>query len=329
MIDIQNGKLVQQYKNPKCQALLLKVLISLFEQPFLKIPPPLQLAINILNTAKITGKNEIPFICQLGLNTLEKLSQPICKSLYIQRHYDHQTPKEQSQEKEYFVPKFEQTKVKSENKKIRILSNIKLNDYIAKPPETEKVTSNVLEEESMEYEVESVKSSEDFGEPVLTSVEIVEIEEEFEFVAKTESRISSAANEDNKKDDEDLIFLLEDEEETIIIENGNKKDNSESLTSEDDEETIIPENGNKKESSERLTSEDNNTKEGTGKNFTKGKSRDGSDEYEMSENTENLGETGENEDSENVEPPCKKTKEAENIDDEDDMINSFVDVVNE
>lgn len=246
---------------------------------------------------------------------LEKLSQPVCKSLYIQRHYE--TPKEQKEEKDFFAPKFEQAK--TEGKKIRILSNIKLNDFIKIPSRNEEVSGSVIEEESAEYEVESVKSSEDSCEPTLSSVEIVEIEEEFELIAKTESRIS-----DDLEEQEEVIDLeLEDEKETIVFE----KSISEIVNKRGSPERIFLQNLENKVPKGDVTEEEVEESK-RGKNVVgNGGGKDGP-EMNAGEHAENFGGRVENGDLENVEPPRKKIREAENVD-EEDMMDSFVDVINE
>lgn len=86
LLDIQSGKISQIYKNPKCRALLYTVLTSLMQQPSLKIPPPLAIAIN-LQVDRIKGNPS------RDINIMETICQPAYPPLQMQQQISCSTEK--------------------------------------------------------------------------------------------------------------------------------------------------------------------------------------------------------------------------------------------
>jgi hypothetical protein len=83
VIDIQENRIVEPYTDISCQVKLYEVIISFFNQENIKCLPSIQLAVAVLNRGLNSLNWEISKISSVGLQLLEKISQPVCGTLYI------------------------------------------------------------------------------------------------------------------------------------------------------------------------------------------------------------------------------------------------------
>ncbi|KAJ8949299.1 hypothetical protein NQ318_006724 [Aromia moschata] len=83
VLDLQTSKPISPYDHPDCEVGLYEVLVAFYEQETLKVLPPLQLTITILNKGISNRNRHIASICEHGLSVVEKLCQPICPSLNL------------------------------------------------------------------------------------------------------------------------------------------------------------------------------------------------------------------------------------------------------
>lgn len=132
LLDIQGGKTVQQYENPKCCALLYTVLTSLVQQPYLKIPPPLDVAINLLQADRIN------FNPSKEVNILERISQPAYPPLQVQHKisfnsdkvneemsdFDNLSPADNEVETYTDIPMENAEEIQPKSPKIHIIDNL-------------------------------------------------------------------------------------------------------------------------------------------------------------------------------------------------------------
>lgn len=219
MISIQGGKLADPYTNVQCQLLLYKALISLFEQPYLPLSPPLHLTIHLLNVGQSSKETKIAATCHNGLNKLELLCQPICPTLYVG-----------SESKSAQDDDEEQQTVAQEGKKIHILS-----DIVIKPSATDARPDGVIYEE---VTIEDIDTCEEIPELIL---ERSSEEQDADFNSVDDNGLCEAAIEDNVcvviEDDtvEESVQLNGDTaslEDLVVIQNGHKEGDVIDITDE-------------------------------------------------------------------------------------------------
>ncbi|CAH0547694.1 unnamed protein product [Brassicogethes aeneus] len=84
LLNIQSNKIVHPYQNSVCQIMLYKAIVSFYEHETMAALPPIHLTIELLSRGANAQNRFIARICEKGLNTLEKICQPVCPSLYLQ-----------------------------------------------------------------------------------------------------------------------------------------------------------------------------------------------------------------------------------------------------
>lgn len=229
-MNIQGGKIVAPYTNLKCQLLLYRAIISLFEQPFLPVPAPLSLAIHLLNVGQRNSNTAIATACENGLNKLELLCQPVCSTMYI--------GKEKSVEND----SHDDVMQLERKEKIRIISDIVIkplenaeeeveelidsevasNDIVIKPSEINEeeiedcIESEVVISDIVIKQTENANEPEDSIESEVIITEVQEVEKN-----KQEAK-SNCLNEDLQKsadDNADICIYVEDSAEETTEQN--------------------------------------------------------------------------------------------------------------
>lgn len=244
--------MTDQYADPKCQLFLYKALVSIFEQPYLSVPPPLQSTIRLLNIGQNSKENRIAATCREGLNKLESLCQPACPTLYV----GHQA---KSKELDKFIGSTRDGMVSTQDeKKICILSDIIIKPAVEEIDVDAKVEATEVAKE-VEHSSHGPTSSDG------------EIEEVYEDVNLQDSR------DDQKNNEEDDICVVEetDLQEGVLNLNGNVDD-------DDVEIVAVQYNGEK-----------------------------------------------ENGIAETIEPPAKRMKTDVEVESDESMLESFVNVIND
>ncbi|XP_044271906.1 uncharacterized protein LOC123015908 [Tribolium madens] len=81
--DLQISKVVLPYVDPKCQVKLYEVLIAIFSQENVSSLPSLHSLVMIFTNGAKSSNHGIWQMSMEGLDLLEKISQPVCASLYV------------------------------------------------------------------------------------------------------------------------------------------------------------------------------------------------------------------------------------------------------
>lgn len=72
---------MRPYNNTECQKLVYEVVVAIYDDETLSTYPPLQLSIDLLHRGANSFNRSIASTCEMGLNNLERLCQPICPSI--------------------------------------------------------------------------------------------------------------------------------------------------------------------------------------------------------------------------------------------------------
>lgn len=185
-------------------------MISLFEQPYLHLSPPLHLAIHLLNVGQNSKESRIAATCQNGLNKLELLCQPVCPTLYVG-----------SGSKSAQDDDGEQQTLTNEGKKIHILS-----DIVIKPSATDTKPEGIIYEEVTIEEVETYEE------------EIADDVPQFIMEKGSEEQGASIVDDNGLCEEEDNVCVVieDDNVEESVVQNG------------DTENLVVNQNGHKEDS---------------------------------------------------------------------------------
>lgn len=189
--------------------LLYEAAVSLFEQPYFSVPPPLHPVICLLNVAQNSKDTAISAACQNGLNKLELLCQPVCPTLFVG---GKDKPSEDSDD--------EPTICTKESKKIHILS-----DIVIKPTsirESEVVYEDVTVEKNIcEETVETISNEDDR----INSVD--SIEEEVTIELETRNDVISDENREESVEERDSCSSTEGDNVCVVIDDDSAEETME------------------------------------------------------------------------------------------------------
>ncbi|EFA01004.2 Proline-, glutamic acid- and leucine-rich protein 1-like Protein [Tribolium castaneum] len=214
--NLQINKVVLPYSDPKCQVKLYEVLIAIFSQENVHSLSSLHSFVIIFTNGARSSNHRISQMSREGLDLLEKISQPVCASLYV-------CEAKSSQQITYFdslgsemdvaIDKDDNvtSEVSQENqaeengteeKKIHIISDI----VIPPQPEFAKANEEIVFVDEMEMEVvESNGVDENLAEvrsSVSSSCDIV--------MEENTKKFSIEVKDDNEDDLEDMFSSFQD-----------------------------------------------------------------------------------------------------------------------